>query len=222
MNSNQTHNKLAVVLLPPNLICYFRLFTLLLSLYMLKQTQHPIFWIFVLALSDSLDALDGYLARRLEVSSHLGQILDYTCDRLTLSGGMLLCALFFPNYWFIFLLITLLDIGSHYVHLKATYLNGNDNHKSINASMPKILRYYYGNRITLFISCFMHDFFICNFITYHYFPNALLVKIIFIITFPWFIFKIIVHITQLYQSLQQIIVKDINEKNLLTIRNNDL
>lgn len=218
MNTIQTYNKLNVFLLPPNLICYVRLFTLLLSIYMLKQTQYPILWIIVFGLSDCMDALDGYLARRLNLSTNFGQILDYTCDRLTLSGGMFLCALCFPNYWFVFLLINLLDIASHYVHLKASYLEGNDNHKSIKASMPRIILYYNGSRSALFMTCFMHDFFIGMLIAYHYYPNLLFLKIVLIISFPWFIFKILVHIIQLQQSIMLIIAKDINT----SIKNNEL
>ncbi|RUR11159.1 CDP-alcohol phosphatidyltransferase family protein [Legionella sp. km772] len=197
MNTNKTKN---IFLLLPNLICYLRLISLLLCLYMLKQTQHPLFWIVVLGLSDCLDALDGYLARRFNLVSQLGQILDYTCDRLALSGAMFLCALYFSNYWFFFLLISLLDIASHYIYLKASYLAGKDNHKSLNASMPKLLHYYYGSRIALFSTCFIHDFFIGMLLVYHYYPNNW-VKLLLLLTLPWFIFKIVIHMIQLHQAL---------------------
>jgi NAD(P)-dependent dehydrogenase (short-subunit alcohol dehydrogenase family) len=67
---------LKILLYPPNIICYFRL--LLLYLYTYTDNYYYIL------ISMSLDMIDGYIARKYNYISKLGEVLDNFIDRLSI------------------------------------------------------------------------------------------------------------------------------------------
>ncbi|MFM6971188.1 MAG: CDP-alcohol phosphatidyltransferase family protein [Rhodoluna sp.] len=66
---------------PPNLISFLRLALVPVFVYLLV-TQHNLLAILVLATAGITDFLDGYLARKLNQVTRLGQLLDPFADRL--------------------------------------------------------------------------------------------------------------------------------------------
>ena len=70
------------VLTIPNVISIIRLAGVRLFLYLIHDTQADGWALLVLALSGLSDYLDGYLARKLDQTSKLGEILDPVADRL--------------------------------------------------------------------------------------------------------------------------------------------
>ncbi len=69
----------------PNLITLARLLAVPIAVYLVLQGQYqPAFWIFVAA--GVSDALDGFLAKRLDAVSEIGAYLDPLADKALLVG----------------------------------------------------------------------------------------------------------------------------------------
>lgn len=66
----------------PNVISLLRLAGVPLFLYLLMVPEHDVAAVVVLAIGGSTDWVDGYLARRLNSVSRLGELLDPFADRL--------------------------------------------------------------------------------------------------------------------------------------------
>jgi len=76
----------------PNLLSISRLFLLPFVLYFLFR-RHAVLALVVMAISWSTDALDGYLARRLNQVSDIGRILDHLVDKIWV-GSVLVTLVF--------------------------------------------------------------------------------------------------------------------------------
>lgn len=70
-------------------------------------------------------------------------MLDQLTDRLAFVALLMTLCTFYPRYLFIFQLVVIIDIGSHWLHLHATDLTGKNTHKE---SKNPILHYYYTSR----------------------------------------------------------------------------
>ncbi|GGQ60715.1 CDP-alcohol phosphatidyltransferase family protein [Couchioplanes azureus] len=74
----------------PNVISFVRLLGVPLFLYLLLGPEHDVAAVVVLALGGTTDWVDGYVARRMNSVSRLGELLDPFADRLyilaTLTG----------------------------------------------------------------------------------------------------------------------------------------
>ncbi|GLY00329.1 MULTISPECIES: CDP-alcohol phosphatidyltransferase family protein [Actinoplanes] len=66
----------------PNAISFLRLLGVPLFLYLLLVLQHDVAAVVVLAIGGSTDWVDGYIARRMNSVSRLGELLDPFADRL--------------------------------------------------------------------------------------------------------------------------------------------
>jgi cardiolipin synthase len=66
----------------PNVISFIRLLGVPLFLYLLLGPQHDIAAVIVLAIGGTTDWVDGYVARRMNSVSRLGELLDPFADRL--------------------------------------------------------------------------------------------------------------------------------------------
>ncbi|WP_419818821.1 CDP-alcohol phosphatidyltransferase family protein [Glaciibacter flavus] len=76
------------VLTVPNILSFFRLALVPVFLVLLISAQ-DVAALIVLAVASATDFLDGYLARRLNQISRLGQLLDPAADRLYLFAALL-------------------------------------------------------------------------------------------------------------------------------------
>jgi cardiolipin synthase len=66
----------------PNVISFIRLLGVPLFLYLLLGPEHDVAAVIVLAVGGTTDWVDGYVARRMNSVSRLGELLDPFADRL--------------------------------------------------------------------------------------------------------------------------------------------
>lgn len=88
MATGENHEVSDRILTLPNLLSFLRLALVPVFLILLVEGQ-DLAALAVLALSGVTDFLDGYLARRLDQVSRLGQLLDPAADRLYILAAML-------------------------------------------------------------------------------------------------------------------------------------
>lgn len=89
----------------PNLLSFFRICLIPVLVWLYCVEQNYLWTAFVLLLSSLTDAADGAIARRFQMTSTLGKVLDPVADKLT-QGAMLLCLF----YRFPFMLVPLSEI----------------------------------------------------------------------------------------------------------------
>lgn len=199
-------SKTHVLLYMPNIIGYIRIVFLLSSLWF--ALHQPLIAMTLYFTSAILDALDGYLARRLGQESYLGAVLDYTIDRASICVMQVILALLFPSLWGFFAIILALDIASHVSHIYSSLFLKRRHHKEINSTSGQLLHAYYAKRVVLFLTCFGHDMWFSFVYLYHFYPHQTWVWLGGIIFLPGFIFKTVIHILQLTASLQALIHLD--------------
>lgn len=108
MKNEQNHdNKILTI---PNALSAFRLCLIPLFIWLYCVKQEYIWTGCVLMLSGLTDLVDGFIARRFQMISNLGKILDPVADKLT-QGAMLLCLIFhFPFMLVPLILLVLKEI----------------------------------------------------------------------------------------------------------------
>lgn len=109
---------------------------------------HPLRCSFIYATSCLLDALDGYLARKLSQHTKFGAVLDMVTDRCTTTCLLVFLATAMPRWAMVFQLLISLDLASHYVHMYTTLIMGNGGgHKNVDAKRSWLLHLYYSNKV---------------------------------------------------------------------------
>jgi CDP-diacylglycerol--inositol 3-phosphatidyltransferase len=176
---------------------------LLLICGVLLSSYAPMVCLMLIILSCLLDALDGYLARKLHQSSLLGSALDFAIDRMTLAAMTAILIHVEPNDWLFWVFILLLDSGSHFMHLYASLPQSQLNHKQLDASENKLLKQYYDNKAVLFLSCLIHDLFLCVVFIYHYYPLKWIL-ILWVIFAIGFIHKTFIHLLQIISATKKL------------------
>lgn len=87
--SNKYEKKIITI---PNMLSFFRL-CLIPVIVWLYGIKHNYVWAgYILVLSGITDMVDGYIARRFNMVSNFGKVLDPVADKLT-QGVMLICLL---------------------------------------------------------------------------------------------------------------------------------
>jgi cardiolipin synthase len=94
----------------PNAISFLRLLGVPLFLWLVLGPEADGWALFVLMLSGVTDYLDGYLARRLNQTSRLGQVLDPVADRLYILAVVIGLALRDIVPWWFAVLLPLRDV----------------------------------------------------------------------------------------------------------------
>ncbi|EIN07487.1 phosphatidylinositol synthase [Punctularia strigosozonata HHB-11173 SS5] len=140
-----------VFLFLPNIIGYMRVVLAAMALY--YMSYHPKYCTVAYALSQLLDAADGYAARALGQTSRFGAVLDMVVDRCTTSGLLVFLATAYPKWALFFQFLISLDFASHYMHMYSSLLTGSKSHKNIQSDVSRILRFYYTNKNVLFAVC---------------------------------------------------------------------
>lgn len=85
------------ILTIPNLLSFFRICLIPLFVWLYCIRQSFLWTAAVLLLSGATDIADGFIARRFQMVTALGKVLDPIADKMT-QGAMLLCPLFrFPH-----------------------------------------------------------------------------------------------------------------------------
>ncbi|MDF2867272.1 MAG: CDP-diacylglycerol--inositol 3-phosphatidyltransferase [Gammaproteobacteria bacterium] len=199
-------NKPHVLLYVPNLIGYVRLVSLLIIPFFILHA--PLTSVCLCFISISLDAFDGYLARKLGQESYVGAVLDYTIDRATLAVLQMALALIYAPIWGFFAFVLILDMVSHISHVYSSLFLKRRHHKEIIDTQSKLLSLYYSNRKVLFLTCFFHDLWFGFVYLHHFYPSQIWIKIAGILILPFFLLKTIIHILQLWDSLFSLIKLD--------------
>lgn len=83
-----------VFLFIPNIIGYFR-FAALFATFFTYQ-QHPALTVLLYGISQTLDAFDGWAARKFDQSTRFGAVLDMVCDRASNAAFLAILAALIP------------------------------------------------------------------------------------------------------------------------------
>jgi CDP-diacylglycerol--inositol 3-phosphatidyltransferase len=185
----------------PNRIDYMRFVLLIIGISV--SDYSPITCLALIITSCLLDALDGYLARKLNQSSVLGSALDFAIDRMTLATIAILLIHVEPHYWLFWLFVLMLDSGSHFLHLYASLPQSHLNHKDMDATENKFLKQYYENKAILFTSCLVHDLFICVVYVYHYYPYKWIL-VLWVLFGIGFVHKTMIHVLQAISAIKKL------------------
>jgi len=193
------------LLLLPNLIGYIRIALIILVIFI--AFRHPVLTFIVYFIAGNLDAVDGYLARRLNQESKIGTILDYAVDRAGEVVLFFILATLYPSAWSFFCLLLILDIFSHICQLYSTVFSSQQSHKHIGKQQGGVLGLYYSNRIVLYCACASYDLWLGSLYLYHFFPSTGLYYLS-ILLLPGFVFKVIVHIMQIISVFRTVSALD--------------
>lgn len=115
----------------PNLMSYFRLLMIpvFCCLYLNAETTADYLWAgLVVAVSSITDLFDGMVARKFNMITDLGKILDPVADKLSHAALAICLAIRYPLMWALIALMAVKEgymaiMGLHYIK-KGTMLNG--------------------------------------------------------------------------------------------------
>ncbi|PVU99363.1 hypothetical protein BB559_000785 [Furculomyces boomerangus] len=201
----------------PNLIGYTRVFLTAVAVYSM-YSEHPHMMVLSYAISELLDAADGYYARKLNQCSKFGEVLDMVTDRCTTVCLMTYLTKLYPSLSMIICFLISLDISSHYMQMYASLASGNSNHKQMDENAHPILKAYYTKRIVLFWVCFGNEtFFILSYyVKYLSGFSYYLTFTMLIVSFPVFALKNTINGIQLYEASKQLAKGDADALNKST------
>lgn len=188
-----------VLLFVPNQVAYVR--AALLCLFLLLVNTAPLVALCCYAVGALLDAVDGYLARRLHQQSRLGALLDFTLDRVAQAALVVVLIRCFPDRWLPLLAVLLLDLFSHLSHLYHTALSQVASHKLATQCSFRMLCRYYQQREILFFSCLFYELWLCALFIYSINPGVAM-QVVLLLTLPGFLFKLYIHVLQAWNALR--------------------
>ncbi|TGZ72349.1 hypothetical protein CRM22_002140 [Opisthorchis felineus] len=199
-----------------NIVGYVRFVLLIASCWFMPNRQ----WIAASCylFSAALDLIDGTIARLFNQSSKLGAILDTLADRCADMCLLSCLCTFYVDYMFLFMMIMLLDISSHWIHVHSYMADAGRSHKDIDSNCPYLLRLYYTNKMFLTTLSSSNEVFftllyLCHF-TYgpkvafgvHLFP------LLAIVTGPPTCSKIVINALQFWSAAKKLALLDGREK----------
>ena len=190
-----------VLTLAPNLIGYIRIALLVSVLFI--AFNYPLLTFILYFIGGNLDAVDGYLARRLNQTSKVGTILDYATDRASDIVVFMILAALYPQWWALFVLLLMLDIFSHICQVYSTVFSTEKSHKLIGKSQGSLLSLYYTNRVVLYFTCASHDLWLGCMYLLHFFPLHWLFILQFFLL-PGFVFKCVIHLLQIWTVFHKV------------------
>ncbi|KAJ7273651.1 CDP-alcohol phosphatidyltransferase-domain-containing protein [Mycena haematopus] len=212
-----------VFLFIPNLIGYTRIILAGLSLHFMSY--HPIYSTVAYCVSCLLDAFDGWAARKWHQESKFGAVLDMVTDRCTTSCLLCYLSSAYPDYALAFQFLIALDFSSHYMHMYSSLVTGSSSHKDIHNDVSRILRWYYTDKITLFVVCAANELFFVSlylmkwtaspvgFLESVSWASGLTYAQLFALcTFPWCSLKNVINIVQLWKASKILVGVDIAER----------
>ncbi len=96
----------------PNILCYIRILLVPVFLYTFFILDHPHAHMIsagVLILSSLSDFLDGFIARKFDMITELGKLIDPIADKLTQIVVALTLAYTYPSFWTLVAIIIVKD-----------------------------------------------------------------------------------------------------------------
>lgn len=198
MSVNKNKLDYRVLFFIPNIIGYLRVIGFLIALYLIELS--PLLAFISYGIAAFLDAIDGVLARRLNQISRFGTILDFIVDRFCQMGLLVYMALYFREYWYVFVLILALDMASHFAALyKTAYMKTSSHKDNVNSSFS-LLNRYYSSRVVLFSTCAFYELFLGMLLGDAVFSLSLSMWLYIIPGFG-FCLKVYIHILQLLDAM---------------------
>ena len=104
-----------------NLIGYVRVICLLVTIY--TAFKNPVITVISYTINQALDFIDGPVARRYNQCSQFGATLDMIIDRVSETVILAVLGQLFPDWSWLFFLLIILDISSHWFQISANLLN---------------------------------------------------------------------------------------------------
>ena len=159
------------------------------------------------------DLVDGFIARTFNQCSKYGGVLDMVTDRVSTCGFLLTLSQFYPGYSFIFTLLIVLDISSHWFHVVS--MNSEEHHKSSDAleQRSSILRWYYSIYPLFGYCCVGAEMFYVFLYVHYHFPSPLVYQLCFYGCLPGCVLKNVVNVIQLADAAYIIAQRDAVEFN---------
>lgn len=201
----------------PNLIDYGRFISLFIALY--YHDKDPVLFTIVYFISFGLDLFDGMAARHFNQFSRIGAALDMIADRLTTASLLIILGKLYPDFFVVFILLVLLDVGSHWLQVYSSLLeiaeNKNiKNHKEIKEKFL-ILDIYYHNRFVLFNTCLFAEIFLLLTYLNHYYldwMNNDIYKYFYYFSFGIYGFKQVASVFQIFGASDRVVEMDLKSK----------
>eukprot|EP00828_Plagiopyla_frontata_P048603 TRINITY_DN9371_c0_g1_i2.p1 TRINITY_DN9371_c0_g1~~TRINITY_DN9371_c0_g1_i2.p1 ORF type:complete len:231 (+),score=33.37 TRINITY_DN9371_c0_g1_i2:162-854(+) len=212
-------NRANIFLFVPNLIGYVRIILSIVGFYFFYTNQLTTF--FCYAISQILDAFDGYYARKLHQSSQFGAMLDMVCDRFSTAVFILNLCRLYQEQTFCFSLCVIIDITSHMYQMIATCKVGEKHHKEMKNEF-KILDIYYQKKFVLFFMVLGSELFLLNLYIDYYeivFETLFSKYLIFInyyllyFSCPVYVMKQLISILQLISASCKLVDLDVKKFN---------
>jgi len=127
--------------------------------------------------------------------SKFGGILDMVTDRVSTCGLLVILAQFYPDYYFAFVCLLILDVASHWFH----FVSVTGHHKSNEALEHRnpLLRWYYSIYPLFGYCCVGAEFFYILLYVYHFVPNPVVYQVIVYGCLPACALKQVVNVIQL-------------------------
>ena len=107
-NTTNKYQKKIITL--PNILSFFRLCLIPLIVWLYVVKDDSVLTGFVVLFSSFTDIVDGYIARRFNMISDVGKVLDPIADKATQGVVVLLLALKFPLLWIVVALIIIKEL----------------------------------------------------------------------------------------------------------------
>eukprot|EP01100_Stratorugosa_tubuloviscum_P001532 TRINITY_DN1341_c1_g1_i1.p1 TRINITY_DN1341_c1_g1~~TRINITY_DN1341_c1_g1_i1.p1 ORF type:complete len:237 (-),score=81.89 TRINITY_DN1341_c1_g1_i1:108-818(-) len=214
----------------PNVIGYIRVVLLFAAFYVCFD-DYKKFFIFY-ALSEILDALDGYAARAFNQCTKFGAVLDQVTDRASTACLLVVLARLYPEWTGVFCLSSGIDLCSHFAHMYSSLSKGAKSHKEIESDKSYLLRIYYSSRAVLFFLCFTNEaYFLLIYLNYFNQGPEInnpftmgesigLVKLISFFVLPFCALKQFINFVQLLHACKDIVAFDEADRLKLTNNNN--
>lgn len=94
----------------PNILSFFRLFLIPVLIWSYCLKKYYLLAVYILLLSGITDLADGYIARKFNMISNLGKILDPVADKLTQLAMLFCLTTRFHNILLLFVLMALKEV----------------------------------------------------------------------------------------------------------------
>lgn len=198
-------NIYSIVFNLPNSVGFVRLILMLIG-YCFVFSQ-PLIWYVMMQLSGCLDMLDGWLARKFNQQSKLGQCFDMVLDRIYENTACIMMCLIYPHYYLLFVAIIIIDLSSHFMLIYKTHLYHQSSHKAV-SSANFLLVIYYNNRFALTSAVIFYENFLGFLYLYHFYPLKWIFTLA-LICLPGALFKFGINIIQLFYSIKCIAQYDL-------------
>ena len=201
-----------------NIVDYVRL-VLLVAAFVCHDNPY-LFFLFY-ALSQVMDMLDGYMARKYNECSSFGAVLDMVLDRASDSMIFVLLGMLYPKYNALFGFLALLDLCSHWTHMYVSVL-AHHHHKE--CSNP-ILKFYYKKPVLALLCAGNEGCWLSLYLLHHaheMFQGADLVAWgLFYFCLPLAAFKQFISMVQWFDACERIAEYDLANASSAPCTNND-